>query len=120
MKEENLDITVEELKKIKEEKGVGWLIAAMVEGSIGYHSPKHAALLISRALEGETKDYCDRCSACFSEDLMKMISFDIINMKHLEEHVPERYAKVMEVVEQIKKLDDEGQSLASLMYPTGF
>ena len=38
-----------ELSTILEEKGMDWLVAALIEGSIGYHSPKHAKILIERA-----------------------------------------------------------------------
>ena len=60
------------LSTILEEKGMDWLVAALIEGSIGYHSPKHAKILVERAVAGEVKDYCERCVACFNCDLMKM------------------------------------------------
>lgn len=48
---------IEELREILEKKGMDWLIAAMVEGSIGYHSPQHAKRIIEDAIDGQTKDY---------------------------------------------------------------
>jgi len=108
----------EKLGKILQEKGMDWLVAAMVEGSIGYHSPKHAKRLIEEALSGQTKDYCECCSACFGSDLLAMIDSDIKRMKYLEEESPKRFQRVIDAVEQISNLSTEGQTIAGLMYPT--
>lgn len=111
-------MNLEELKKLIAEKGMDWLIAAMVEGSIGYHSPKHAKCLIEEALEGKTQDYCERCMACYGCDLLKMIESDIRDMEYLEEKVPKRYARVLDAVKAIAGLDADGQQVSGLMYPT--
>lgn len=81
-------MNAEELREILQEKGIDWLIVAMVEGSIGYHSPKHAKRIIEEALSGQTKDYCERCMACYNCDLLAMIDSDIKRMKYLEEQSP--------------------------------
>jgi len=65
-------ITPEILKTIIDEKGRPWVVAAMVDGSIGYHTPKHAEILIDRFLSGKEKDYCERCDACFKSDLIEV------------------------------------------------
>ncbi|CAG0971052.1 MAG: hypothetical protein OIN86_10240 [Candidatus Methanoperedens sp.] len=111
-------MNLEELKALIAKRGLDWLIAAMVEGSIGYHSPKHAKRIIEEALEGKTQDYCERCMACYGSDLFKMIESDIRDMEYLEEKVPSRYQKVIETVKAISSLDAEGQQTAGLMYPT--
>ncbi len=107
-----------ELNTILEEKGMDWLIAALIEGSIGYHSPKHAKILIERAVAGEEKDYCERCMACFNCDLMKMIERDVEIFERLEERDTQRSERIVSVAKQIASLDEEGQSLVSLAYPT--
>ncbi len=107
-----------ELKKILEGKGMDWLIAAMVEGSIGYHSPLGARRLIERALAGETKDYCERCLACFKGDLLLMIESDIEGMRYIEGKNPKKFKRVMDTVKQIATLTPEQQMTAGLMYPT--
>jgi len=107
-----------ELSIILEEKGMDWLVAALIEGSIGYHSPKHAKILINRAIAGELKDYCERCVACFNCDLMKMIERDVEIFEHLESRDPQRSERIVSFSKQIAKLDEEGQSLVSLAYPT--
>jgi hypothetical protein len=107
-----------ELRTILEEKGMDWLIAALIEGSIGYHSPKHAKILIERAVAGETKDYCERCMACFNCDLMKMIERDVEIFERLEARDTQRSERIVSVAKQIARLDEDGQSLVSLAYPT--
>ncbi|MCX9084808.1 MAG: hypothetical protein OIN87_08440 [Candidatus Methanoperedens sp.] len=107
-----------ELSTILEEKGMDWLVAAMIEGSIGYHSPKHAKILIERAVAGEVKDYCERCVACFNYDLMKMIERDVEIFERLEARDPQRSERIVSFSKQIANLDEEGQGLVSLAYPT--
>lgn len=107
-----------DLKKILDEKGMDWLVAAMIEGSIGYHSPPGARRLIEGALAGETKDYCERCLACFKGDLLQMIECDIEGMRYIEKKNPKKFKRVMEAIKQIASLSAEGQTVAGLMYPT--
>ncbi len=107
-----------ELSTILKEKGMDWLIAAMIEGSIGYHSPKHAKILIERAVAGEAKDYCERCVACFNCDLMKMIERDVEIFERLEARDPHRSERIVCFSKQIASLNEERQSLVSLAYPT--
>jgi hypothetical protein len=107
-----------ELSNILKEKGMDWLVAALIDGSIGYHSPKHAKILIERAVAGEAKDCCERCMACFNCDLMKMIERDVKIFERLEARDPQRSERIVSVAKQIANLDEEGQSLVSLAYPT--
>jgi len=105
-----------DLKKILDEKGMDWLVAAMVEGSIGYHSPPGARRLIEGALAGETKDYCERCLACFKGDLLQMIESE--GMRCVEEKNQKKFKRVMDAFRQIASLNAQGQTAAGLMYPT--
>jgi hypothetical protein len=107
-----------ELKSVIDKKGMDWLVAALIEGSIGYHSPKHAKMLINRPIAGEVKDYCERCMACFNCDLMKMIERDVEIFERLEARDPQRSVRIVSFAKQISNLDEEGQSLVSLAYPT--
>jgi hypothetical protein len=107
-----------ELNRVIEKKGMDWLVAALIEGSIGYHSPKHAKILIDKAITGEVKDYCERCMACFNCDLMKMIERDVEIFERLEAQDPQMSERIVSVAKQIASLDEEGQSLVSLAYPT--
>ena len=107
-----------ELNRVIEKKGMDWLVAALIDGSIGYHSPKHAKILIEHAVAGEAKDYCERWVACFNFDLMKMIERDVEIFERLEAQDPQRSERIVSVAKQIANLDEEGQSLVSLAYPT--
>jgi hypothetical protein len=107
-----------DLKKLLEEKGKPWLVAAMVEGSIGYHTPRHAEILIERALSGETKDWCERCDACFGTDLFEMINYDVGLMLRLEDRDAAKAARLIDTVKRIAGMSSEAQSSVSLAYPT--
>jgi len=107
-----------DLKKLVEEKGKEWLVAAMVEGSIGYHTPKHAEILIGRALSGKTVDWCERCDACFKTDLFEMINYDIRHMLFLEDRNAAKAMRLVETVKVISTMDNEAQLSVSLAYPT--
>ena len=107
-----------ELNRVIEKKGMDWIVAALIEGSIGYQTPKHAKILIERAVAGEAKDYCERCVACFNCDLMKMIERDVEIFERLESRDPQISERIVCFSKQIASLDEEGQSLVSLAYPT--
>lgn len=115
---DNEHLTTETLKQIYQEKGKRWLISALVEGSIGYHTPRHAARLIERALKGESKDHCERCDAVFKDDLLMMISHDIRTLSYLENNNPDRFNRVMKAVGLISQYNEEQQGTFSLLYPT--
>ncbi len=115
---DNENLTTKTLKQIYQEKGKNWLIAALVEGSIGYHTPRHAARLIERALNGETKDHCERCDAMFKDDLLKMISHDVRCLSYLESNIPDKYNRIIKAVGLISQFDDEHQTSFSMLYPT--
>jgi hypothetical protein len=110
--------TSADLKKLVDDKGKPWLVAAMVEGSIGYHTPRHAEVLIERALSGQTKDYCERCDACFGTDLFEMINYDIRIMLFLEDRDAAKAARLIETVKIIAGMSVEAQMSVSMAYPT--
>jgi|SRR5659263_64611 len=107
-----------ELKKLVEEKGKEWLIAAMVEGSIGYHTPRHAERLVERALSGKTVDWCERCDACVGRDLFEMINYDIRTMLFLEKRDAVKASRLVDTVKIISGMSGEAQSSVSVAYPT--
>lgn len=108
------------IEKTLQEKGKEWVIAAMVDGSIGYHTPKHAERLINRYLSGERKDWCERCMACFNCDLEKMIISDIELFESIEQDDPDYAKTVIQKVQVIRSLDLDEQMSVSLLYPTVF
>ncbi|MDD5615029.1 MAG: hypothetical protein PHH85_02370 [Candidatus Methanoperedens sp.] len=108
----------EEIQKIIDEKGMDWLIAAMVDGSIGYHSPNSARMLIQRILEGETHSWCERCLACYKGDLLSMVDSDVRVFRYLEtidSQKVERLTKFVQAAGNLTPLQEMG---LSAMYPT--
>lgn len=118
MEEQERINTPADLKKLVDKKGKEWLIAAMVEGSIGYHTPRHADIIIDNALSGKTRDYCERCDACFGTDLYEMINYDTGLMLHIEDRDPEKVTRLIETVKIISGMNSEAQTTISLAYPT--
>ena len=126
----SLETILEELRKSKQqkkvisieqtlkEKGELWLIAAMIEGSIGYHSPEHAKQLIQDYMNGERTDSCERCYCCYGSDLEAMIMRDVEYFLYLEKHNPEKVARITEYAKQTINLSGIEQMTASMLYPT--
>lgn len=66
-----------ENRSIRQLSGEDWIIAAIVDGSIGYSDPAHAKILLKHYLEGSRQDWCERCLACYRGDLEKMLLADV-------------------------------------------
>lgn len=114
LKWDEMDNPDKVLEAIKEH-GEEWVIAAMVDGSIGYHTPDHARAILHRFLKGEREDWCERCDACFAKDLTAMIGSDIY---HLEQMSEERRNTTLTFVASLSKLSEEAQGSWSMLYPT--
>jgi len=108
----------EYIRKVVEEKGEDWVVAAMVEGSIGYHTPHHARRLIRDYLGGRKRDACERCLCCYGGNLEEMIWHDIKAFEYVEEKMPQKARKLIEVVKEWEKLDSVDATAVGLMYPT--
>jgi hypothetical protein len=111
-------MNAEELREILQEKGMDWLIAAMVDGSIGYHSPQSAKMLIESALNGETKDACERCLACYKGNLLDMIESDVRSMRFLEKNLPDKASRLVQSMQHFSNLTHIQEMTFSTMYPT--
>ena len=106
------------IEKTLQEKGKEWVVAAMVEESVGYHTPEHAEKLIDQFLSGERKNCCERCMACFNCDLEKMITSDIKSFEFVEQRDPDYVKTVIQKVQAIRKLKPVEQMTISMLYPT--
>jgi len=101
------------------QRGRDWVIAAMVEGSLGYHTPADADLLISDLIErGRTRDWCERCLVCYGGDLVAMIHSDIVTFERLEKVNPHRARQVVDFVKKVKRISATQQQTLGLLYPT--
>ncbi len=105
----------DDILKTVEERGEDWVVAAMIEGSIGYHSPAQARRLIENVKKGATEDWCERCTACFNRDLLAMVKHDIDGFLHAG---PAKVARLVGAVKQLEKLGSVQQMTFGLMYPT--
>lgn len=108
------------VQKVLNEKGEQWLVAAIVDGSIGYSDPKHARILIRDYKAGDRQDYCERCYALYGGDLEKMILVDIDYFNMVERNSPERAQRVIAFVQawEEKVGDSDPLNSAGLFYPT--
>lgn len=110
----------QEIEEVIKTKGRPWMVMALVDGSIGYHTPKHAEIIIDRFLEGEETDWCERCDACFNRDLKLMLTHDIHHLLYIEEERKEQYQRVLKKMEIFiaENADSSIVSSVSMMYPT--
>jgi hypothetical protein len=110
----------EELKRVKkivEEKGLDWLITAMIHGSIGYHSYLSAKHMIHNVLKGKYAG-CERTSACFKGNPIKEILSDARCFEDIERRDPQRVKRILEFVKATSNLDWIQQTTLGLAYPT--
>jgi Fe-S oxidoreductase len=99
-------------------RGIDWMVGAMVEGSIGYHSPKGALMIIRQYLKGETKSYCERCYALHNSNLIEMLAFDCMTFLRKMTMNLEGAKNVVAYCQKVGSLSDEHQEMLGLMYPT--
>jgi len=107
-----------ELKKTVEAKGKLWAVAAIVEGSIGYHSPASAEIRINALMEDRFIPGCERSHACFEADSIAEIEHDFRYFTIVEEGDPEKAKRIMQVVEKVAKWNVNDQTGFGLLYPT--
>jgi hypothetical protein len=108
-----------EIEKALTDKGEAWCVAALVEGSIGYHDPYDAARMIKRYREGERQNFCERCYCLYGGDLEKMLLDDIRKFLYFEENCPESFKRVKAFIDAWAKRPEEPfGGVTGLMYPT--
>ncbi len=111
----NSIMTRDEILRTLEDEGEDWVVAAMIEGSIGYHSPGQARRLIKNMRDGETQDWCERCVACFKGDLLGMLKHDIDGFRRVSRV---KVTRLVKAVPQLGTMNSAQQMAFSLMYPT--
>lgn len=107
-----------ELVAIVQQKGMDWAVAAMVDGSIGYHSPDGAKQMIEALLKGEQIWGCERTYACFKGDALAEIEHDFKYFMHMEKIDPETVKRLCEVMKKLHGLSTIQQWTFSAAYPT--
>ena len=98
------------------------LIAAIMDDSIGYASPTHAAKHVEDFREGGDTAYCERGAAVFDRDLDALIESARAHWLRIEQGNPEKAEQLLETIEQWKEVEEEQGPAASMglsvLYPT--
>ena len=91
------------------------LIAALVEDSIGYLTPRAAELHIERWEGGDKACFCERCQWVFGGNLQKCLESAASRWEYLAE---EKRQCLLDLVKRVSKLDSISQTTVGLMWPT--
>ena len=98
------------------------LIAAIIDDSIGYASPAHAAKNVEDFREGGESAYCERGAAVFDRDLNALIESARAHWLPIQENNPEKAEQLLETVEQWQEVEEQEGPAASMgvsvLYPT--
>lgn len=109
----------DELVKIVSEKGELWAVSAIVDGSIGYHSPISAKMRVDDLLKGAEVWGCERDCACYGGDGLKAIASDFKYFLEKEKRNPEGSKAIMEAVKVMMGRDSWIEQVGfSMAYPT--
>jgi len=114
----NLNIWEEVSRKVKQvvdEKGMTWLVAALVEGSLGYYTPAVAKVMVETLLKG--KPYCSERTALFGDPLYE-VEHAVEWFEYIEKTRPDKAQRIIEFVKEMEKRDDIDQLTMGLMYPS--
>jgi len=106
-----------QIKATVERRGIRWVVAAMVDGSIGYHSARSARLMVEYALKGRFWG-CERTGACFHNDPLEEILHDIRYFEAWEKTNPAHVERVIAFAKATEDLSWIERTTAGLMYPT--
>jgi len=105
------------IRKYVRDKGLEWVIGAVVDGSIGYHSYGSAKRLVEGVLANRYVG-CERTSCIFNGDASKEILRDIRLFEDLERRKPEKVKRILELVKKMKSLNMIQSWTLSMAYPT--
>jgi hypothetical protein len=116
------DCADEENTHTAEEMNDEELVAAIMDDSIGYASPTHAAKHVEDFREGGEKAFCERGAAVFDRDLAALIESARAHWLRIEQGNPEKAEQLLETVEQWREVEAKEGSAASMgisvLYPT--
>lgn len=100
------------------DKGENWVIAAMVDGSIGYYSPCIAARMLQKILK-DGRSYSERGMCCYGGDGLEEVSHDISCLRSIEARDQERVRQLVLYVQVTRNVDDFAFNAGlSCAYPT--
>jgi len=105
------------IRRYVRDKGLEWVIGALVDVSIGYHSYLSAKRLIDRVVANKFA-LCERTSAIFNGDASKEILWDIRHFETLEKLNPKKVKRILLLVNRMRNLSVIQQWTLSMAYPT--
>ena len=98
------------------------LIAAIIDDSIGYASPTHAAKHVEDFREDGESAYCERGAAVFDRDLDALIESARAHWLRIEQGNSKKAEQLLETVEQWREVEEQEGPAASMgisvLYPT--
>lgn len=112
--------------KIVKERGKAWAIAALVDGSIGYHSVESAEQMIEDLVKGKRIIGCERTMCCFKNDGIAEIDHDLNYFAGKDGYAPDRVRLLVNYVKEILRGNKQRgrprnwieQTTESMLYPT--
>jgi len=103
------------IRAVHAEKGEAWIIAAMMDGSVGYYYPAFAQKQIRQYMKGDKESWAERTMAIYECDLEAEILHDITAFEYKTE---EQRQHLIELATNYLEGSYEDQMYLSLMYPT--
>ncbi|MDG6995602.1 MAG: hypothetical protein JRN52_06750 [Nitrososphaerota archaeon] len=87
-----------------EQKGEDWVVAALVDGSIGYYTAQSARIVVEEFKRGETENYSERCIALYKCNLLSEMVHDIKYFQRREESDQKGAQKLIKRVQESRTL----------------
>jgi len=107
----------EKMRQLLDSKGESWLVAAMVESSIGYYSPNMAKNRIKSILQ-DGRWFAERTMCCFANTTDEL-DFDVRCFEGLEKNIPEKAKILIKSCDAAKDCTDFAiNGMISCAYPT--
>jgi hypothetical protein len=107
---------IPKIKEYVELKGLDWAVAALVHGSVGYHTYRSAKNLLESVLRGRNW-VCERTMACFEGNAAKEALNDFKCFEYLERNDPEYVRRLVKIIKNTEGLNTVEAWTFSCMYP---
>ncbi|MEM2355489.1 MAG: hypothetical protein QXO00_04130 [Candidatus Bathyarchaeia archaeon] len=110
-------VRLEYIRRALVKYGRTWIIAAMVDGSIGYHTFQSAENVLECVLNNWFT-VCERTMALYHCDASLEVASDIFRFERLFRENPEKAKRILEFVKRLEGLSWDKAITISMMYPT--
>lgn len=118
IEKERKESNKKEIEELIKDLDEDWLIAALVEGSIGYYSP-HSGMMTLHNMINEGDNYSERNMTVFHGNPVEELKSDIQHFKWIAQNNPAEAKRLIEFVRANKEDSDFARNgTFSSMYPT--